>query len=244
MKKYLLMLMFTVFGLRVLANSDVYSPIYPTTVNIDLKTGKRISEFKIFNTSEQIKTFEVQVQETDNFGQASEIAKYLIVFPKAFSLKPGETKTIRVMLKDFPKDFIGKGEYKGSLLVKGLTSKIESKYESRNTSGITTSVDVKIDVSMAVYVLTGNEESRLKFISSKKEGANVTIELENIGNYSYEIFIKGFDKNGKEISKSYPTKIIAQKKQSYILENAGVTKFKAYEIDKNKKEKFLLEKNI
>lgn len=243
MKKIILLIYtFTLMCLSVYANNS-YSPIYPTTVQINIGKGKKVGEFKIFNTGDKIKTFEVAIKNTDNSGAVSQIKDYLKVFPKSFSLKPGETKTIRVMLRDFPKELMGKGELKGSLLIKGLSSKIENQYESKDQKGITATVDIKIDVSMAIYVLTGNEKSGIEILS-KKSGANKTVlELKNIGNYSYEVLVEAYDKKGKVIEGGYPMKIVSGESQKFGIASDSISKIKMYEFKDEKKLNLLLEKS-
>lgn len=240
--KKIVLLMYTLICLSVYSNNS-YSPIYPTTVGINVGKGKKVGEFKIFNTGDKVKTFEVSVKDTDNFGVVSQVKDYIKVFPRSFSLKPGETKTIRVMLRDFPKELMGKGEYRGALLVKGLSSKIENQYESKEQKGITASVDIKIDVSMAIYVLTGNEKTEVEVISKKTQGDRTILELKNRGNYSYEVLVEGFNKNGKLIEEGYPIKIIAGDNQKFTIEGTNVSKIKIYEVKESKKMNLILEKS-
>lgn len=240
--KKIVLLMYTLICLSVYSNNS-YSPIYPTTVGINVGKGKKVGEFKIFNTGDKVKTFEVSVKDTDNFGVISQVKDYIKVFPRSFSLKPGETKTIRVMLRDFPKELMGKGEYRGALLVKGLSSKIENQYESKEQKGITASVDIKIDVSMAIYVLTGNEKTEVEVISKKTQGDRTILELKNRGNYSYEVLVEGFNKNGKLIEEGYPIKIIAGDNQKFTIEGTNVSKIKIYEVKESKKMNLILEKS-
>lgn len=224
-------------------SNNTYSPIYPTIVEINIGKGKKVGEFKIFNTGDKIKTFEVSVKDVDNSGASSQIKEYLKVFPKSFSLKPGETKTIRVMLRDFPKELMGKGEFRGALLVKGLSSKIENQYESKNQKGITATVDIKIDVSMAIYVLTGNEKNRIDVISKKIQGNRTILELKNSGNYSHEVFVEAFNKSDKLIEGGYPLKIIAGESQKFGINSDNISKIKIYEFKDDKKLNLLLEKS-
>lgn len=240
--KKIVLLMFTLICLSVYSNNS-YSPIYPTTVGINIGKGKKVGEFKIFNTGDKIKTFEVSVKDTDNFEAASLIKEYIKVFPKSFSLKPGETKTIRVMLRDFPKELMGKGEYRGALLIKGLSSKIENQYESKDQKGITASVDIKIDVSMAIYVLTGNEKTAIEIVSKKIQGDRTVLELKNSGNYSHEVFVEAFNKSDKVIEGGYPLKIIAGESQKFGINSGNISKIKIYEFKDDKKLNLLLEKS-
>lgn len=238
--KRIVLLMYTLICLSVYSDNS-YSPIYPTTVGINIGKGKKVGEFKIFNTGDKVKTFEVSVKDTDNFGVTSQVKDYIKVFPRSFSLKPGETKTIRVMLRDFPKELMGKGEYRGALLIKGLSSKIENQYESKNKNGITASVDIKIDVSMAVYVLTGNEKKGIEILSKKVQGERTFLELKNSGNYSYEILVEAFNKSGKLIEEGYPVKIITGETQSFRVDSQSISKLKIYEVKENKKMDLILE---
>lgn len=240
--KKIVLLMYTLICLSVYSNNS-YSPIYPTTVEINIGKGKKVGEFKIFNTGDKIKTFEVSVKDIDNSGNPSLIREYIKVFPKSFSLKPGETKTIRVMLRDFPKEMMGKGEFKGALLVKGLSSKIENQYESKEQKGITASVDIKIDVSMAVYVLTGNEKNGVDIVSKKRQGDKTVLELKNSGNYSYEVLIEAFSKSGKLVEGGYPVKIVAGENQKIGIDESDISKIKIYEVKENKKKELILEKS-
>lgn len=240
--KKIVLLIYTLICLSVYSNNS-YSPIYPTTVGINVGKGKKVGEFKIFNTGDKVKTFEVSVKDTDNFGVASQVKDYIKVFPRSFSLKPGETKTIRVMLRDFPKELMGKGEYRGALLVKGLSSKIENQYESKDQKGITASVDIKIDVSMAIYVLTGNEKTEIEVVSKKTQEDRTILELKNKGNYSYEVLIEGFNKNGKLIEEGYPIKVIAGDSQKFTIGGTNVSKIKIYEVKESKKMNLILEKS-
>lgn len=240
--KKIVLLMYTLICLSVYSNNS-YSPIYPTTVGINIGKGKKVGEFKIFNTGDKVKTFEVSVKDTDNFETPSLIKEYIKVFPKSFSLKPGETKTIRVMLRDFPKELMGKGEYRGALLIKGLSSKIENQYESKDQKGITASVDIKIDVSMAVYVLTGNEKTEVEIISKKIQGDRTILELKNKGNYSYEVLVEALDKKGKLIEEGYPVKVIAGDSQKFPIKGTNISKVKIYDVKESKKNNLILEKS-
>lgn len=238
--KKILVLIYTLICLSVYSDNS-YSPIYPTTVGINIGKREKVGEFKIFNTGDKIKTFEVSIKDNDNSGMASPIKKYMKIFPKSFSLKPGETKTIRVMLRDFPEELMGKGEFRGALLIKGLSSKIENQYESKNKNGITASVDIKIDVSMAVYVLTGNEKNGIEILSKKVQGEKTFLELKNSGNYSYEILVEAFNKSGKLIEEGYSMKIITGETQSFRVNSQSISKLKIYEVKENKKMDLILE---
>lgn len=215
-------------------SKGVYSPVYPTTVKINLLNKEKVQEFRIFNTSDKRKNFEVSLKDFDNFGNKSILKDYIKIFPKIFSLNAGESKVIRVMAKKLPENLMGKGEYRGAILVKGLSSNLEKKYSSKDTKGITTSIDVQIDISMGLYLLTGNENEKVEILDIKNKENKKIMTLKNIGNYSYEVKAIGFDKKDNKVSETLPLKIVAKEKQEYVLNGKSIDKIKIYKIEEEK----------
>lgn len=186
------------------------TPIYPATLSIPIEKAKNIRTFTVYNTTTERKSFEVGIKEEDNFGQASEVAKYLKVFPKKFSLEPGRSREVRVSVEELPEDMKGKGEYKAALLIKGLSSKVNEKYESKTKSGaITTTLNIKINISMGIYVLSGNEFEKVEIEKFKLNKATnmYEVKIKNTGNYSYPVVIKILDKNKNVLSEREAIKI-------------------------------------
>lgn len=205
MKKIIIMLLMVVLGVTIFAKKidGEHTPIYPSTLSIPIKKSTNIKTFTVYNTANERKTFEVSIKDVDNFEEVSPIANYLRIFPKKFSLEPGKSREVRVSIEGIPEEMLGKGEYRGALLIKGLTSKINEKYDTKEKdSSISTILNVKMHISMAIYALSGNEYEDIEFKSfkiNKKAGVYDTI-VENTGNYSYYISMNLLDKNNNLIS--------------------------------------------
>ncbi|MGL5656999.1 MAG: hypothetical protein ACRCXY_09200 [Fusobacteriaceae bacterium] len=242
MKKIIITLLMVVLGITIFGKKidGEHTPIYPSTLSIPIKKATNIKTFTVYNTANERKTFEVSIKDVDNFEEASPIAKYLRIFPKKFSLEPGKSREIRVSIEDIPKEMLGQGEYRGALLIKGLTSKINEKYETKEKdSSISTILNVKMHISMAIYALSGNEFENVEFKSfklNKKDGVYDTI-LKNTGNYSYYISMNLLDKNNKVISDVEAIKVFPGREAKLnfpIVENAENVEVKLIDKDSKK----------
>lgn len=205
MKKILIMLLTIILGTTIFGKGleGEHTPIFPSTLSIPIEKSKNIKTFSVYNVTNERKTFEVSVKDIDNFEEDSKIKNYLKVFPKKFSLEPGKSREVRVSVEDMPDEMLGHGEYRGALLIKGLTSKVNEKYETKEKDGtISTVLNIKMNISMAIYALSGNEFENIEFKSfkiDKKNGVYDT-ELKNTGNYSYNISMNLLDKDNKVLS--------------------------------------------
>lgn len=212
MKKILVAMLLIIISVASFAErrEGDQTPIYPSTLSIPIEKSKNIRTFTLYNTTTERKSFEVGVKDEDNFGEISEVAKYIKVFPKKFSLEPGKSREVRVNVEDIPQEMLGKGEYKASILIKGLSSKVNEKYESKTKSGaITTTLNIKINISMGIYVLTGNEFEKVEMEKLKinKTTNRYEAKIKNTGNYSYPVSIKILDKNKKVLFQTESIKI-------------------------------------
>ncbi len=226
MKKLLTLILTLVVG--VYAFAGTYSPIYPTILTLDLKKSRPIAEFKIFNTADQRKNYEVIVKDVDNQGTKSILAQYIKIFPQKFSLEAGTNKDIRVMVASFPSELKGKGEYRAALLITGNDTKVADKYVSKDPKAITTSIDLKIDVSMAVYGLSGGETEKVTPVNltTSADGKNLEFKVKNDGNYSYPIAVTSYDTTGKQIGEPVIRKLIAGYDDVLSFPKAGVATIK------------------
>lgn len=212
MKKILIGILLIVLTVTSFAerSEGEQTPIYPATLSIPIEKSKNIKIFTVYNTTLERKSFELEVKNEDNFGEISQVSKYIKIFPKRFSLEPGKSKEIRVNVENVPKEMLGKGEYKAALLIKGLSSKVNEKYESKVKSGvITTTLNIKVNISMGIYVLTGNEFEKVeieKFILNKSNNM-YEAKIKNTGNYSYPVVLKILDKNKNVLSERESIKI-------------------------------------
>ncbi|MGL5657352.1 MAG: hypothetical protein ACRCXY_11040 [Fusobacteriaceae bacterium] len=212
MKKILVVILLIILSVISFAErpEGEQTPIYPSTLSIPIEKSKNIRTFTVYNTTTDRKSFEVGIKDEDNFGQISEVGKYLKVFPKKFSLEPGKSREIRVSAENLPEEMLGKGEYKAALLIKGLSSKVNEKYETKAKNGeITTTLNIKINISMGIYVLTGNEFEKVEIEKFRLNKTTNMYEakIKNTGNYSYQVGINILDKNKKVLSKRGTVKL-------------------------------------
>ena len=212
MKKILIGLLLIVLAVTTFAerSEGEQTPIYPATLSIPIEKSKNIKVFTVYNTTTERKSFEIEIKKEDNFGEISQVSKYIKVFPKRFSLEPGKSKEVRVNVENIPEEMLGKGEYKAALLIKGLSSKVNEKYESKAKSGaITTTLNIKINISMGIYVLTGNEFEKVEIEKFRLNKATNKYEakIKNTGNYSYPVVLNILDKNKNVLSKRESIKI-------------------------------------
>lgn len=240
MKKVLIVILLMCISLVSFAErvDGEQTPIYPATLAIPIEKSKNIRTFTVYNTTTERKSFELMVKEQDNFNQVSEVAKYIKVFPRKFSLEPGKSKEVRVSVEDLPEEMLGKGEYKAALSIKGLSSKINEKYESKENNGqITTVLNIKINVNMGIYVLSGNEFEKVEITKFKINKLKNEYEgkINNTGNYSYSVIIKILDKDKNILSRKEKVKIfpgIANDVSFPIIKNADKIEIEVFEKEK------------
>lgn len=242
MKKVLSIILLIVLTVTSFAQGvgEEQTPIYPSTLAIPIEKLRNIKTFTVYNTATERKSFEVGVGEKDNFGETSEVSKYIKVFPKKFSLEPGASKEVRVSVENLPQEMLGKGEYKAALSIKGLSSKINEKYDTKTKSGsINTTLNIKININMAIYVLSGNEFEKIEIekLSLNKKTKMYEIKIKNIGNYSYPIIINLLDKNKNILSKLESIKIFPGMVSN--LSFSAIEGIDKIEIELSEKEKIL-----
>ncbi len=185
--------------------------VYPSVVSMDIKSGRGRTELTVFNTENEIKKYKINIRDVDNFGQPSEFAKYLKVFPKYIEIKPGEQQIVRVFAKEIPVSEFPIGEVRASLAIEEIKDENAKKYKSKSEdNGVSTMIAFEYVLNMAVYGYNGKLIPKVDVLDIKKDKGNVlTGKIINKGNYSYPLIYEILDANNKVVGNGSLGKIIA-----------------------------------
>jgi hypothetical protein len=177
-----------------------YADISLDKVIIEFNPAERpIHNINVTNQSDKATKVSVEMIEVTNAGQAGETEKQtdkLVVAPKAFELQGGETKAVRLVLRQYPDDLeeIYRVRFKPS----------EVSFVKKETSGATT-VNVGIIMAMGALIMVPpkNPKPDLQPVRDGK-----IVHFFNKGNVTAQLQREDFCTDDKKTCVVLPTKRI------------------------------------
>lgn len=125
-----------------------------------------------------------------------DISKSIMLSPKTVSLKPGESRTIRVLIK--PKK-LPEGEYRANILFK--TIPIRHLKDNKKSKKIAIKLGFKLELAPVIYARIGKPKPKLSyncFVKDKK----YCIEVVNKGNARFDGWANLYSTSSKYLSKT------------------------------------------
>lgn len=204
----------TILSLLLLTlTSFAFPRVYPSIVSMNIERGRGRTELTIFNTEKEVKKYKIGIRDVDNFGDPSELSKYLKIFPKYVEIKPGEQQIIRVFAKNIPIQEFPIGEVRASLAIEEIKAENKKKYKSKDDdNGVSTMITFEYILNMAVYGYNGELIPKIDVSKiTKNKDIELTGKITNKGNYSYPLSYELLNKEGKVVGEGVLGKIISGK---------------------------------
>lgn len=154
-------LMFLFFTIEVFA----YINITPITFDERIDRDGGAKEYIISNSSKKSKRYRVYVEPVE---EKNDMTDWVEWYPKSASLKPGESKKIKVLITA-PNE-AKRGEYTTKLCIKEL----ETPIQKENVSILT-----NLKIELAGYV--GDIKPKVSFERRSKDGENEELVIKNTG---------------------------------------------------------------
>lgn len=180
------------FFLLVASTTFSYINIYPTNFNKKVDGQGGLIEYNLYNRTDKNVRYNISLLDpkTDSMAGWGEI------YPKTLTLKPGEEKVIKLLIKA-PKG-AKEGEYSAILNIKEMEVPNLEKVKSKNTS-----VTILTNFSMEILGYVGNINPKLEInnfnLKKSKQSLEFSGVIENIGKRSgrYNMFLTDSKGNNK-----------------------------------------------
>lgn len=180
------------FFLLMFSSAFSYINIYPTNFNKKVDGQGGLIEYNLYNRTDKNVRYHISLLDSKEDSMAS----WGEIYPKTLTLKPGEEKVIKLLIKA-PKG-TKEGEYSAVLNIKEMEVPNLKKVNSKNTS-----VTILTNFSLEILGYVGNISPKLEIndfnLKKSKKSLEFSGVMKNIGSRSgrYNMFLADSKGNNK-----------------------------------------------